>query len=158
MEIDMNNTAEPLNRNIPIEDMTFFPPDKEQEALILQELKQQRKKSFCHRLILSLCIAVIVSVGEIIARFNYSRPDTIPGMLFFVWFVFLLFNLISYISLMVKASMQHISDRCQCTLGMVTEKYGHKKQKAEQSIRLEHPGTMYLTGKTQDYIPNYILF
>lgn len=158
MEIDMNNTTEPLNRNIPIEDMTFLPPDKEQETLILQELKQQRKKLFCHRLILSLCIAVIVSVGEIIARFNYSRPDTIPGMLFFVWFVFLLFNLISYISLMVKASMQHISDKCQCTLGIVTEKYGHKKQKAEQSIRPEQPGTIHLTGKTQDYIPNYILF
>lgn len=53
MEIDMNNTTEPLNRNIPIEDMTFLPPDKEQEALILQELKQQRKNYFatglsCH--------------------------------------------------------------------------------------------------------------
>lgn len=76
MEIDMNNTTEPLNRNIPIEDMTFLPPDKEQEALILQELKQQRKKLFCHRLILSLCIAVIVSVGEIIARFII--PDRTP--------------------------------------------------------------------------------
>ena len=28
----------------------------------------------------------------------------------------------------------------------------------KQSIRPEQPGTIHLTGKTQDYIPNYILF
>ena len=68
MEIDMNHTTEPLNRNIPIEDMTFFPPDKEQEALILQELKQQRKK-----IILPPAYPVTLHCNDCKCRRNYCK-------------------------------------------------------------------------------------
>lgn len=121
-------------KNLLIDDMHFFIPDEKQKNLILRFSSQEFKQRFYKRFLISVVIILVILIAELIARgytnrhaksrfFVYPGADTIPGMLVFVAFIFLLFNLLSFIYMKVKIQMNDIAARYECMHGIVTEKY-----------------------------------
>jgi hypothetical protein len=131
-----------------IQDMEFSKPNEEQAALIHAYSTKNARKRFNKRFIISLIIAIVVIVGETIARYYYkndithSRRATIPGMIAVVLTAFVLYNLISFIWTKMKTNMDDILNRYECVCGIVTEKYDSR----------------HLSETTREAVPNYILF
>jgi len=126
------NTKE--QKNLLIDDMHFSIPDEEQKTLITRFSSQKFKEGFLRRLLISLAASLIFLTAELIARgytnkrarslmFRYPGAETIPGVIAFVIFIFLFFNLLSFIYMRIKIQMNDIAARYECTRGIITEKY-----------------------------------
>lgn len=140
------NTNE--QKNLLIDDMHFFIPNEEQKTLITRFSSHKFKEGFYKRFIISLITAFVFFTVEFIARtytnrhavshfFHYPGAETIPGMIIFVVFVFLLFNLLSFIYMRIKIQMNDITARYECMQGIVTEKYDgrHLSQSSGEASR-----------------------
>lgn len=143
MSIPTNNQT-----NLLIDDMHFFIPDEDQKTLITRFSSQEFKAGFRRRFIISLITALIVLTAELIARgytnkhahsrmFQYPGAETIPGVVAFVAFVFLLFNLLSFLYMKIKIQMNDIAARYECAQGIITEKYDgrHLSQTSGEASR-----------------------
>lgn len=137
----MNNTQEKETPNFSIDDMDFFQPDDAQTEMIRRHFTESTKKKFNQRLLFSLAAALIVIAAESIARFP-SRSDSIPGMLGFVTAAFLIYNMISYLYMVMKSKMNDSLNRYECVYGTVTEKYDSR----------------HLSRESGENVPSYILF
>lgn len=137
------NTNE--QKKLLIDDMHFLKPDQKQEALIADYSTHQYMVKFRRRFLISLVIALIVIIVEYIAR-RYTMetpiPGSIPGMLFFVSLLFVIYNIISYIYIRMKIKMDDFLNKYECMYGMVTEKYDGR----------------HLSKKSGQPTDNYILF
>ncbi len=121
-------------KNLLIDDMHFSIPDEEQKMLIARASSQKFKEAFYKRFFISLIVAFIFFTVEFIARtytnrhavsrfFHYPGAETIPSMIIFVVFTFLIFNVVSFAYMYTKIQMNDISAKYECMQGIITEKY-----------------------------------
>ena len=107
-------------KNLLIDDMHFSIPDEEQKMLIARVSSQKFKEAFYKRFFISLIVAFIFFTVEFIARtytnrhavsrfFHYPGAETIPSMIIFVVFTFLIFNVVSFAYMYTKIQMNDIS-------------------------------------------------
>ena len=116
--------------------------------LIARVSSQKFKEAFYKRFFISLIVAFIFFTVEFIARtytnrhavsrfFHYPGAETIPSMIIFVVFTFLIFNVVSFAYMYTKIQMNDISAKYECMQGIITEKYDgrHLSQSSGEASR-----------------------
>ena len=129
-------------KHLAIDDILFHQPDSAEEQRIQNFNIVEANKKLSKQRMISLAIALVVIIVEIIARISLETEDTITGMAFVILGVLLLYNIAMYISSNMKRQMKNIAEKYQCVTGIVAEKYDSR----------------HLSKTTRENVPSYILF
>lgn len=129
-------------KHLGIDDIIFHQPDSSEEQQIQDFNIREANKTLSKQRIISLIVALIVIIIEIIARIGLKTEDTITGMTFVILGVLLLYNIVMYISSIMKRQMKDIAEKYQCVTGTVAEKYDSR----------------HLSKASRENVPSYILF
>lgn len=83
------------NKKITLDDLTFRKAEQTEKQFILSYRRKQLISDFMYRLLESSIAAVIIFLFELTGRISTGDTDTIPSVIFFMLFLFILFNIIS---------------------------------------------------------------
>lgn len=117
----MNNKK--IISTLPIENIDFNPISENELSIIGAYKNKNLFSAFTSRAIISVIVIAIIMIAEYIGRHSTNTSKTIPGMIVFLIIVLMVFNLLSFIYMVLKKKIDLYNNHLSCVYGTVSEKY-----------------------------------